>query len=172
MLWPELGSRRNIIILLWIGWYMSITIILMAHQREVPIHEEEWIPTRNNTIWFKLYWTSIMMTMVFSGFSLSLSLPPNLGYVFFFGFRCNIFCFRIVHMFSKVFWGMNGYMRRISGTIISISQQILGIYSLLKCHKNKENVLGRSSVAASSILTKMVLCTPPPSQIHLYLCCS
>jgi hypothetical protein len=51
-------------------------------------------------------------------------------------------------------------MRRISGTIISISQQRLGIYSLLKCHKGKENVLGRSTVAASLIVTKMVLSTP------------
>jgi hypothetical protein len=45
------------------------------------------------------------------------------------------FCFRILRMICKVFWGTNGYMRKTGGTTISMSQQILGIYSSLKCRK-------------------------------------
>lgn len=58
-----------------VGIVITLTF-LMAHQREIPIRKVVRLPMMKNNIWFKLYWTSIMVTMIFSGSAPSL--PPSL----------------------------------------------------------------------------------------------
>jgi hypothetical protein len=152
---------------------MSTTIILMVHQREVPTHKEQQI-LMNNTIWFMIYWTRYNDRKIYLGL-LSPSLPPyiptylpTLHLSISISLSDEMFLVFLLHLSWKSFiWGRNWYMGRISCIIISISHQGLEMYSLLKCHKYKEKVHGRSHVAAWLILMKMVLCSR--SQINFYV---
>lgn len=58
---------------------MIVNTIFMVHQREIPVLRVARLPMMKSNTWFKLYWTSIMMTTNFLGYTppLSLSLSPD-----------------------------------------------------------------------------------------------
>jgi hypothetical protein len=57
-----------------VGIVITLTF-LRAHQREIPIGKVVRIPMMKNNIWFKLYWTSIIVTTIFLGSDPSF--PPS-----------------------------------------------------------------------------------------------